>query len=166
MIVERLDPVREDRDSPSGSTRGDEWFDRGTRLTSPLAGTVPLLLLERSAPLAAGSPPLADLRVSVVRPSLVVDTWPDCGCDACDSGSEDLLEAIDESVIKVVGGPLVLLRGPRWHAQWYPDGGSSGGKVPGPDHAWLMDKCRRLAAGERVRIPAGVEAVVGRGWVG
>jgi hypothetical protein len=64
---------------------------------------------------------------------------PDCGCDACDSGSDDLLSAIDEVIGHVVAGPFVVLRGHRWDAQWSPDGGRSAGAGSGPDHTRMMD---------------------------
>jgi Family of unknown function (DUF6226) len=37
-------------------------------------------------------------------PAVEVATVPDCGCDACDSGSADLLEDFDEHVLDVVTG--------------------------------------------------------------
>lgn len=74
-------------------------------------------------------------------------------------------EPLDEEYTRVVGGPLVVLRGDRWHARWHPDGGGSGGTGNGPDHDSAMDLCRRLAAGEQVRLPDGVAAAVGRSWL-
>lgn len=66
------------------------------------------------------------LTIAVARPEIVVETQPDCGCDACDSGSSDLLEAVDAAVRHIVGGPYVVLRGKKWHAEWHPEGGSAG----------------------------------------
>ena len=140
-------------------------FDRGLRLTSSRPGTLPLLLLERDLPWPEPDAPLAVLQVSAVRPQIALDTQPDCGCAACDSGSRDLLDAIDRAVGSVVDGPLVALRGRGWHAQWYPDGGSSGGRRRRPDHAHLMELCRRLADGQKVRLPRGTEVFVGRSWL-
>lgn len=140
-------------------------FDRGVRLTSTRPGTLPLLLLERDAPLQGQEGSLAVLRISVVQPVVAVAMLPDCGCDACDSGSDDLLRAIDETVGHVLGGPFVVMRGERWQAQWFPDGGSSGGAGCGPDHARLMELCRRLAGGEEVRLPQGADAFAGRPWL-
>ncbi|WFE29988.1 DUF6226 family protein [Solwaraspora sp. WMMD791] len=143
-------------------------FDRGARITPARSGTLPLLLLERDAPLdraldrAEGSLPV--LHVDVERPGTAVGMLPDCGCDACDHGSDDLLEAIDRWVGQVVAGPLVLLRGAGWYARWHPDGGESGGAGRGPDHSRLMDLCRRLAGGQDVRLPADAEAFVGGPW--
>ena len=65
---------------------------------------------------------LAVLTIAVARADIVVETQPDCGCDACDSGSSDLLEAVDAAVRHVVGGPFVALRGDKWHAEWHRSG--------------------------------------------
>lgn len=138
-------------------------FRRGQRVTASCAGTLALLLLEGETP--EGLPVLS---IGVLRPELVVAAVPDCGCDACDTGSADLLEAIDEAVVSVIGGPFVLLRGPTWQSQWHPDGAECGGGPPEtqPDFAEVMEWSRRLAAGEEVELPPGVEAVVGRSWLG
>lgn len=140
-------------------------FDRGVRLTSRRPGTLPLLLLERDVRWPGLAASLAVLHISVVRPEVAVEMLPDCGCDACDSGSDDLLDAVDQTIGNVVGGPFVVLRGKNWHASWHPDGGSSGRTGPGPDHAELMEFCRRLVVGQDVRLPAGAEAFVGRAWL-
>jgi hypothetical protein len=140
-------------------------FDRGVRLTSPRPGTLPLLLLEHDAPLPGRDATLAMLRISVVRPEIELETWPDCGCDACDSGSADLLRAVDRTVGRVVGAPFVVLRREGWQAQWSPDGGSAGGSGRGPRFADAMELCRRLAGGEDVRLPRGTEAFVGHPWL-
>jgi hypothetical protein len=140
-------------------------FDRGVRLTSPRAGTLPLLLLERDARWPGVDASQAVLHISVVHPTVAVAMLPDCGCDACDYGSDDLLQAIDETIGTVVGGPFVVLRGSGWHALWHPDGGSSGGTERYPDHRGLMELCRRLARGEHVRLPKGAKAYIGRPWI-
>jgi Family of unknown function (DUF6226) len=139
-------------------------FDRGVRLTSPRPGTTPLLLLERDVPVPGHETSLAVLHISVGRPQVCVDAHPDCGCDACDWGSESLLEAMDQTIGNVVAGPFVAVRGEGWHAEWHPGGGSSGGKGLGPDHKRTMELCRRLARGEDVQLPDGAEAFVGLGW--
>jgi hypothetical protein len=127
---------------------------------------LPLLLLERDVPTPSGDATLAVLHVAVVRPDVVVERQPDCGCDACDSGSGDLLEAVDATVRHVVGGPFVVLRNARWHAEWHPEGGSAGGAARRPDFRAVLDLCRRLAEGETVRLPPDTEAFVGRSWIG
>jgi hypothetical protein len=157
--VEVLAPAPLDDDGHLGR------FDRGLRLTSSRPNTLPLLLLERDVQWSGVDGSLAVLHVSVVRPQVAVAVLPDCGCDACDFGSDDLLQAVDEAIATVVGGPFVVLQGSGWHALWHPDGGSSGGTGRVPDHRGLMELCRRLAGGERVRIPAASTAYVGRGWL-
>lgn len=106
------------------------------------------------------------MTVALGRPEVVVERQPDCGCDACDSGSRDLLEAVDAAISHVVGGPFVVLRGDKWQAHWYPEGGgasSQGGREV--DFRGLMDLCRRLAEGEAVRLPRDTEAFVSRAWL-
>lgn len=137
---------------------------RGLRLTCDRAGTLPLLLLERMVA-QPGDDALAVLRVAVARPEIELTEQPDCGCDACDTGSDDILGTIDEHVLVAVGGPLVLLRAPHWYATWHPGGGASGGDGRGPDHRQVLDLCRRLAAGERPPLPPDVHDYVGRSWL-
>jgi hypothetical protein len=163
VTVEPLAPAPLDDDGRLGR------FDRGVRITSARPGTLPLLLLERDAPLvtpadSAAGATIPVLHISVAEPTVAVEMLPLCGCDACDSGSDDLLRAIDEAVGHVIGGPFVTLRGSGWHATWYPDGGHSGGEGRGPDHDTVLDQCRRLARGEDVRLPRGTRAFVGRPW--
>lgn len=157
--VEPLAPASLDENGHLGR------FDRGVRLASSRPGTLPLLLLEQDVRLPTAAASLAVLHISVVRPAVVLQMLPVCGCDACDCGSDDLLDAIDETIGNVVGGPLVTLRGKDWHADWHPGGGSSGGDGRGPDHTRMMELCRRLATGEDVRLPKGGEAFIGQAWI-
>ena len=132
-------------------------FDRGVRLSSSRPETLPLLLLERDAPHPV-------LHISAIRPEIALEMLPDCGCDACDFGSADLLDAVDETIRRVVSGPYVVLRGPGWIARWHPDGSGSHSTGRGPDHREVMEGGRRLAGGEPVRLPRRTEAFVGRSW--
>ena len=157
--AETLTPAPLDADGHLGN------FDRGVRLSSPRPGTLALLLLERDAPIRPGDAPLPGLHISVDRPEISVMMLPDYGCDACDSGSEDLLQAIDETIISVVGGTSAVLRGKGWHARWWPSGGSSGGGRRTPGHQQAMEWSRRLASGQHVRLPRGTEALVGHTWL-
>jgi hypothetical protein len=73
--------------------------------------------------------------------------------------------AIDQTIGNVIGAPFVALRG---------EGGTRSGirtavaragrHEAGPDHAQVMELCRRLAGREEVRLPSGTEALVGRPW--
>jgi hypothetical protein len=168
-VLEDVLGVRSEALSPvpvaDGDGDGQDAFDRGVRLVPRLPGALPLLLLERDVPTQMGEGTLAVLDIAVVHPEVVVETQPDCGCDACDSGSSDLIGAIDEAIRHVVGGPFVVLRGKGWCAQWYPEGGSASSKGRQLDFRSLMDLCRRLAEGETVRLPRDAEALVGRSWL-
>lgn len=46
------------------------------------------------------------LVVATGTPFVEVDLVPDCGCDACDQGSAELLREVDEAVLAVVDGSL------------------------------------------------------------
>lgn len=73
------------------------------------AGAEPLLLCLNRATAAEHD----YLLLGAGAPAVEVDLIPDCGCDACDSGSTNLLEAIDRQVLNAVSGDLVhiTLRG-------------------------------------------------------
>lgn len=52
--------------------------------------------------------------VGVGEPVETLDLQPDCGCDACDTGSADLLETLDAAfVLALSGGVLVVREGDR-----------------------------------------------------
>ncbi len=169
VLAERVGARLEQLTPPEPDAAGRRAFDRGLRVTSPLPGRLPLVLLERDVRSSPDDAALAVLDTGVSRADVVLDSQPDCGCDACDDGSVDLLGAVDDTIASVVGGPHVVLRGPWGSASWYPDGGR-GSFV---DHAApdrvdfrdLMDRCRRLAAGEDVPLPDGTEALVGASWL-
>ena len=46
----------------------------------------------------------AGITVGVGDPAVVFLVTPDCGCDACDSGSQDALDELDEYMLSVVTG--------------------------------------------------------------
>ena len=151
---------------PPSVSSGRGAFDRGVRLVPPTPDALPLLLLERDVFTLPDQETLAVLDIAVARAVVVVATEPDCGCDACDSGSRDLLEAIDAAIRQVIAGPFVVLRGETWQAQWHPGGWRAGSDGRGHDWDALMQACRSLAAGDPVPLPEDAEAFVGRPWVG
>ena len=51
------------------------------------------------------------LVVGAGEPAVMVDE-PDCFCDACDAGSENLLEWYDEQILEVVGGDFCFVDAP------------------------------------------------------
>lgn len=66
--------------------------------------------------------------------AVLVLTTPDCGCDACDSGSESLLEQLDEYVWAVVSGALVHLAAKDSVVVATGSGWSASGRYAGPPH--------------------------------
>lgn len=149
--------------------RALDRYDRGVLLRCDRPDTLPLLLLERDAPVidpdpALGpDPTIAVLGVAVADPDTVIEALPVCGCDACDLGSQYLLDTVDNAVAHVVGGPMAVLTGRNWQAECYPDGCSGHG--PGPALSRLRDLCPRLLAGQDVRLPRRTRALLGRSWL-
>ena len=132
-----------------------------------MPGTLPLVLLERDAGPAEHGDAVDSLHVAVQDTAHLLDHGhPDCGCDACDLGSNDLLENIDDQILSVVAGPFVLLEGKGWKATWYPDGGSMEGDTRAPSNfSAVMRACRSLADGGAPRLPRSSTAFVGRSWL-
>jgi hypothetical protein len=119
------------------------------------------------------------LGIALGPPGNLIDVQPVCGCDACDDWSDHLLASIDTTVTEIVAGPFVMLRGgaggclvrrwlrkgASWQADWGPLTGSSSSDKGGLDHEHAMELCRRLAAGEDVRLPRGTQAYVSASWL-
>ncbi|MCK6110114.1 DUF6226 family protein [Micrococcus luteus] len=144
--------------------------DRALRVAPPAGvdGALPWWLLETDVPQDDDGGVLPVIRVAVSAPGQVHAVLPDCGCDACDPGSDELLEAVDQAVVRAVGAGVSLrgrhgLRRRDWHVHWRADG-TAEGQGPGWPFEALTDACRDLAAGGRPRLPRGTEATVRAGW--
>jgi hypothetical protein len=87
-------------------------------------------------------------------PSVFLEAVPDCGCDACDSGSADLLETLDGWVLTVARGGVVHARRGQSHITRTLDGWQA--KGDGYQEAWLDET--HLDVG-------GVRRWRGRPWV-
>lgn len=66
----------------------------------------------RAVPLLLGfhdlqGAPNAVVVIGAGEPAVLVVSLPECGCDACDDGSDRLLEELDRHVLAVVSGELV-----------------------------------------------------------
>lgn len=77
--------------------------------------------------------------------AVLVATVPVCGCDACDSGSEDLLEELDRWFLAVAVGGVVHARQGERFATRTPDGWSTTGRA----HSSWLDALRPVPAGVR-----------------
>lgn len=93
---------------------------------------------DRAVPRAPGAIPLvvarsrldavddAGVTLGVGDPAVPLKAIPDCGCDACDSGSQDVLNELDQWVLGVVTGAyrrlwkgdreITVIAGVRWNA--------------------------------------------------
>ncbi|TCJ30747.1 DUF6226 family protein [Nocardioides jejuensis] len=134
------------------------------RVSSSRARTAPLHLALRTVLATDDAGPIAFLDVALGDPGHLLATWPDCGCDACDCGSDDLLEAVDDAIRSAIGGPVVILTGPTWEARWSTwQSGTSGLDAPPFDD--LMETCRLLADGSAPALPDDAEAFVSQSWL-
>ena len=155
---ERLEPV-------AGDAFGRRWF-RSRGMPAPAQPDAVRCCSCSVRCLSSRGRGISRSWTSPSRPDVVVASQPDCGCDACDSGSDDLLRAIDEAITPIIGGPYVVLRGKDWHAEWHPGGGSAGSQGSLTyDFDTQMDACQQLAAGQAVRLPDDTEVFVGQSWV-
>ncbi|WP_248122371.1 DUF6226 family protein [Micrococcus lacusdianchii] len=175
----RVTPVDVAPDVGTGADVGTGPVDRGVRLDPPTgaAGALPILLLEADVTVPEGVLPV--VRISLSAPEDVWAALPDCGCDACDEGSEDLLQAIDATMLRLLGPAVSLRGGPRrprgpdprrpdtWTFHWTPGRTGSGlsGRAP-VSFEDLGAAAERLMRGEEPDLPSGTEVTVGRAWFG
>ncbi len=124
----------EDVDDPAGAWRDEPTggaVARARRVRPVRAGALPLLVC------TSGFAGVSDngVLIGVGDPALQVATIPDCGCDACDSGSADLLAELDRLVLDVVGGQFIHVVTSRgtvtagsggWSATGFRGGGAAG----------------------------------------
>jgi len=110
------------------------------RLVPTAPGALPLVV----AHMRIDDTPDAGLTVGVGDPAWTVAVIPFCGCDACDDGSEPLVEELDDTVWGVVSGAFRLVRdgdrrvltlGPRAARLWSAEGAFAADE-PG---RWLAD---------------------------
>ncbi|MDR7251118.1 hypothetical protein J2X46_000090 [Nocardioides sp. BE266] len=94
------------------------------------------------------------VRVGVGEPTEVLELQPDCGCDACDTGSADLLDTIDSAFVLALSGGVYVVREGEGVVTRSLDGWGSRGVSDG--ERWLAE----ASAGRRT---AGV--VAGEPWL-
>ena len=82
----------------------------------------------------------AGLVLGVGTPAREVASLPGCGCDACDDGSEPLLEELDEVLWALVSGTFLEVRdGDRWARTFGGGRGAAQDLAAGEFHAWIAD---------------------------
>ena len=113
-IVKRSDVI-------NWATTPGPVISRTDRLV-PLAVQAIPLVLARSG---LGDVDDAGVVLGVGDPAVEIERFPDCGCDACDSGSQDELENFDAHLIGVVTGKfrrlsrrdqMIMTLGDGWRA--------------------------------------------------
>lgn len=72
-------------------------------------------------------------------PSVLIRMEPFCGCDACDSGSDNLLTAIDALFTGIIDGSFLYAEGEDWKLTVGANGWSASGSQ---DFDSLIDKAR------------------------
>lgn len=103
---------------------------------------------------AAGDLPVLELGASTpATGAVLLEVLPDCGCDACDSGSADLLQVLDEAVLTLARGGVVHVRSGRSDATRTWDGWAASNRG---DPTWLDDPGTA---------PAGALVVRGEPWL-
>lgn len=137
VLVARALAAVEDIASPRwlDDRRGPEGRHRVRRLTPTRAAGLGLVLAET---LVDGEPFGVEvgLAESSELPAVLLDTVPGCGCDACDSGSADLLTTLDESILTVLRGGVVHARSASASISRTLDGWQGTGNAPGLE-TWL-----------------------------
>ena len=96
------DPATAWRDGPPDRTLGP----RAVRLRPHRQGAVPVLLAFRSVE----DVPDTVVDIGAGEPAAHIETVPDCGCDACDSGSDSFLGVLDGYLLAIVNGELIHVR--------------------------------------------------------
>jgi hypothetical protein len=77
--------------------------------------------------------------LGVGDPSVLIGMEPFCGCDACDSGSDNLLTAIDDLFTGIMNGEFLYAEGKDWKLTVGVNGWSASGSQ---DFDSLIDKAR------------------------
>ena len=117
---------------------------------------------DRIVPVAAGALPIVVARsrlddiddagvvLGVGHPSVLVALFPDCGCDACDSGSQDELDHLDRHMLGIVAGRFRrLTRRGRQITTIDADGSSGSGKFGRGERRQNPRRSSRLARAVR-----------------
>lgn len=133
-----------------GDVRGSDHVSGVQQVLPARPGGAMLLV---ATTLVDGSPFGIDIALAAGETPVLVASAPDCGCDACDSGSDDLLTTVDEWVLTIARGGVLHARGPGGSATRRFDGWEASG---GSFDAWLD---------ESAPAPAGVVRWRGRPWL-
>jgi hypothetical protein len=93
--------------------------------------------------------------IGIGSPPVMVAMEPDCGCDACDSGSADLLDVVDQAFVDVVSGEILHAEGDGWTLTETHERSQYTGGI----------NAAAIAASVRRGDPVGSRALIGRAWL-
>ncbi|NIZ90404.1 hypothetical protein F1544_05185 [Kineosporiaceae bacterium B12] len=88
--------------------------------------------------------------VSTGEPAVLLASLPFCGCDACDDGSDPLLEQLDAAVVDVVNGQVVHVVTPHGEVIGHESGWEAEGFASPEDAEQVLDDARADRSPHRV----------------
>lgn len=119
---------------------------RGTLISPNAAGAIPLTI----GRFPVGTVEDAGIVLGVGIPPVAFARLPDCGCDACDTGSQNELEHLDDLMMSVVTGELrrldlrdrsiTALRDGRWSAAGLDRADDVDAILASSDHGWTEQR--------------------------
>lgn len=141
-------------------------LERGAEVRWRVSPGTVISRTDRIVPRAAGALPVAVARsqlgdvddagvtLGVADPAVCVAWFPECGCDACDSGSQDVLDELDAHMLGIVSGAFRRLS-------------AGGGEITViGDGGWRASNLSRRDTVERVLADAtGWDEVAGASWL-
>jgi hypothetical protein len=117
-------------------------------LAPPAADALPIVVARSRV----GDIADAGITLGVGRPAVVLVWLPECGCDACDSGSQNELDELDRHILTIVAGRFRRLSSGERHLTILGDTGWSG-------HCMSSAEVRRVLVD-----PTGWEELTGAPW--
>ena len=119
------------------------------RVVPRTAGALPLVVARSQL----ADIPDAGVTLGAGDPAVCVAWFPQCGCDACDSGSGDVLDDLDAHVLGIVSGAFRRLSAGRAEITVIGGRGWSASNVPSHDVARILAD------------PRGWDEVAGASWL-
>ncbi|MCE1180651.1 MAG: DUF6226 family protein [Micrococcales bacterium] len=137
----------------------DPWLVRPDWAPDSAAASVIAPLREDAVPItllhtAVGDMPDTGRLVLFGHPGVLLAMLPDCGCDACDDGSQSLIDHVDAVMVSALSGATTVVAKGNDTATATLDGSSWGGRL-------VEDDCWRARTG---KVRRGAVAVFGEAW--
>ncbi|XVX22055.1 DUF6226 family protein [Actinomycetota bacterium] len=142
---------------PAGAA--DAWLVRPDWAPPSSTGSVIMPMREATVPItllhtAVGDVPDTGRLVLFGHPGALLAVLPDCGCDACDDGSQSLIDQVDAVMVSALSGATTVVAKGNDTATATLEGTAWGGRLH-------EDDCWRARAG---KVRRGAVAVFGEAW--